>query len=113
MLFRSRAAHQGKAGGIPQKRQAGVDVLLGDPLRPQAQRPLQRLGEGGEAAKINAEIAGISGSTGQIKAGLQADLLLIDGKPDLDISSMYHVPFKVWKRGKLVRDNSGKQSAIR
>lgn len=66
-----------------------------------------------QATKINAEIAGISGSTGQINAGLQADLLLIDGKPDLDISAMYHAPFKVWKRGKLVRDNSDKQSAAR
>ena len=57
-----------------------------------------------QATKINAEIAGISNSVGQIKTGLQADLLLIDGKPDVDISAMYHMPCKVWKKGKLVRD---------
>ena len=56
-----------------------------------------------QATKINAEIAGISGSVGQIMPGLKADLILVDGKPDQDISAMYRRPDKVWKSGKLVR----------
>lgn len=56
-----------------------------------------------QATKINAEIAGISDSVGEIKAGLTANLILVDGKPDQDISAMYQKPCKVWKNGKLVR----------
>lgn len=56
-----------------------------------------------QATKINAEIAGISDSVGEIKAGLKANLILVDGKPDQDISVMYQKPCKVWKSGKLVR----------
>lgn len=56
-----------------------------------------------QATKINAEIAGIGDSVGEIRAGLKADLILVDGKPDEDISAMYRRPEKVWKNGKLVR----------
>jgi imidazolonepropionase-like amidohydrolase len=56
-----------------------------------------------QATAVNAEIAGIGDSVGQIKEGLKADLILVDGKPDLDISAMYKKPEKVWKNGKLVR----------
>lgn len=56
-----------------------------------------------QATKINAEIAGISNNVGEIKPGLKADLILVDGKPDQDISAMYQRPCKVWKGGKLVR----------
>lgn len=56
-----------------------------------------------QATKINAEIAGIGDSVGQIKAGLKANLILVDGKPDQNISVMYQRPNKVWKNGKLVR----------
>lgn len=56
-----------------------------------------------QATKINAEIAGISDSVGEIKPGLNANLILVDGTPDQDISAMYQRPCKVWKRGKLVR----------
>lgn len=53
-----------------------------------------------QATKNNAEIIGIENRVGEIKEGLQADLILIDGKPDLDISSMYKRPEKVWKKGR-------------
>lgn len=56
-----------------------------------------------QATKYNAEIAGISDRVGEIRRGLDADLILADGKPDEDISVMYRKPEKVWKKGKLVR----------
>lgn len=56
-----------------------------------------------QATVINAEIAGIDNVVGQIKSGMRANLILVDGKPDKDISAMYHRPCKVWKNGKLVR----------
>ena len=39
--------------------------------------------------------------TGQIKVGLAADLLLVDGNPDEDISVMYKKPEMVFQQGKL------------
>ena len=56
-----------------------------------------------QATVINAEIAGIDNVVGQIKSGMRANLILVDGKPDKDISAMYHRPCKVWKNRKLVR----------
>ncbi len=56
-----------------------------------------------QATKINAEIAGLDGSVGEIRAGLKADLILVDGRPDEDISAMYRKPQKVWKDGVLAR----------
>ncbi len=58
-----------------------------------------------QATKINARIAGLSDCIGEIKTGLKADLILVNGKPDEDISAMYQRPCKVWKNGKLVRAN--------
>ena len=58
-----------------------------------------------QATVYNAEIAGLAGHKGEIKPGCDADLILVDGKPDVDISVMYHKPVKVWKSGKLVRGN--------
>lgn len=55
-----------------------------------------------QATKYNAEIAGIDKKVGQIKEGLQADLILVNGNPDQEISVMYQRPEKVWKKGKLV-----------
>ena len=55
-----------------------------------------------QATRINADIAGLSGKKGQIIAGADADLLLIDGKPDKDISVMYKLPEAVWKHGKRI-----------
>lgn len=56
-----------------------------------------------QATKNNAEILGISNITGEIKEGLSADLILIDGNPDKDISVMYKKPDCVWSRGIKVK----------
>lgn len=58
-----------------------------------------------QSTRNNAVIAGIEDKTGLVRKGLMADLLLIDGKPDQDISCMYRKPDVVMKRGKLVRMN--------
>lgn len=56
-----------------------------------------------QSTKINAEIAGLAKTKGQIVEGLDADLVLVDGKPDIDISAMYQRPEKVWKAGEIVK----------
>ena len=56
-----------------------------------------------QATKYSAEIAGIDDGVGFIGPEKKADLILIDGNPDEDISCMYHKPEKVWKDGSLVR----------
>ena len=56
-----------------------------------------------QATVYSAQIAGVSDRVGSIGIGKQADLVLVDGKPDLDISCMYHKPEHVWKRGTLIR----------
>lgn len=56
-----------------------------------------------QATKYSAEALGIARETGEIKAGLCADLILVDGKPDADISVMYRKPEMVFARGKRVR----------
>lgn len=55
-----------------------------------------------QATKYNAEIAGISHLVGTVCEGLRADLILVNGKPDQDISAMYHKPEHVWKNGELL-----------
>jgi len=56
-----------------------------------------------QATRYNAEIAGIDHKTGTIAAGLNADLILVDGKPDVDLDIMYGKPLAVWKYGTQVR----------
>lgn len=56
-----------------------------------------------QATKINAQIAGYSHEKGELKAGLFADMILVNGRPDEDISVMGTRPERVWKRGKPVR----------
>lgn len=56
-----------------------------------------------QCTRNNAVIAGIEDKVGQIRKGLVADMILVDGKPDKDISCMYHKPDLVIKRGKVVR----------
>jgi len=56
-----------------------------------------------QATVYSAEIAGLAEQTGTIKAGLDADLILVDGKPDKDISVMYGKPARVWVRGEEYR----------
>lgn len=55
-----------------------------------------------QATKYSAQIAGISHRVGEIKNGLAADLVLVNGDPAADISVMYSEPEKVWKNGTLV-----------
>ncbi|MBQ6622360.1 MAG: amidohydrolase family protein [Mogibacterium sp.] len=53
-----------------------------------------------QATKVSAEILGLAGRKGELIAGADADLVLVDGKPDEDISVMYRRPEHVWKGGK-------------
>lgn len=55
-----------------------------------------------QATVYNAEIAGWADRVGCIRAGLDADLVLVDGRPDENMEVMYHPPFAVWKSGKQV-----------
>ncbi|MGM9533879.1 MAG: amidohydrolase family protein, partial [Intestinibacter sp.] len=56
-----------------------------------------------QATKNSAEILGISDITGEIKEGLCADLILVDGNPDEDISVMYKKPEMVIAKGIRVK----------
>lgn len=56
-----------------------------------------------QATKVNAEIIGLADTVGEIRENLLADLIVVDGKPDEDISVMYHKPEMVFKSGKRVR----------
>lgn len=56
-----------------------------------------------QATRISAEIAMIGEQVGEVKPGMCADLLVVDGKPDEDISALYKKPAMVFKDGKLVR----------
>lgn len=56
-----------------------------------------------QATGINAEIAGIDDHVGQIREGLNADLILVNGRPDENIEFMYGKPAHVWKSGRMVR----------
>jgi imidazolonepropionase-like amidohydrolase len=58
-----------------------------------------------QATKYSAEIAGMDDQVGTIVPGKKANLILVDGKPEEDISCMYGKPMKVWKDGRLVREN--------
>ncbi len=55
-----------------------------------------------QATVYNADIIGKAGKLGCIKAGLDADLVLVDGCPDENMEVMYHTPFAVWKSGRMV-----------
>lgn len=52
-----------------------------------------------QATRNSAQIAGIDHKVGAIKPGLRADLILVDGDPTEDISTMYVPPVQVWKNG--------------
>ena len=55
-----------------------------------------------QATKNNAAALGLSDVTGEIREGLSADLVLVDGRPEEDISCMYRRPALVFMRGKNV-----------
>ena len=52
-----------------------------------------------EATVYNAEILGMEDSIGQVKKGLRADLIVVDGSPDEDIAVMYKKPDMVFMGG--------------
>ena len=54
-----------------------------------------------QATKYSAEIAGLGGVTGEVKEGLAADLILVDGNPDEDLSALYQRPERVYTGGVL------------
>lgn len=56
-----------------------------------------------QATKYNAEIMQIADITGEIKTGLAGDLILVDGKPDENISIMYGKPDAVFMGGIKVK----------
>lgn len=56
-----------------------------------------------QATKYSAEALGITELAGEIRSGLAADFVLVDGKPDQDISLMYREPEMVVLAGKIVR----------
>lgn len=51
-----------------------------------------------QATKNSAQIAGLS-DVGEIKPGMKADLILVDGDPMAELSAMYVPPVQVWKNG--------------
>lgn len=57
-----------------------------------------------QATKYSAEALGIDETVGEIRSGLAADLVLIDGKPEEDISLMYRKPDAVILAGNMVRE---------
>lgn len=52
-----------------------------------------------QATKYSAQIVGLGGITGEVREGLCADLIVVDGAPDKDISVMYKRPEMVWHAG--------------
>lgn len=56
-----------------------------------------------QATKVNAEIVEMADCLGEVKTGYIADLILVDGNPDEDISVMYQKPDMVFLSGERVR----------
>ena len=56
-----------------------------------------------QATKYSAEALGIENEVGEIRPGLQADLLLVDGNPDEEINVLCERPRAVLVSGKRVR----------
>lgn len=55
-------------------------------------------------ATVNSAAAiGLKDEIGEIKPGLAADLILVNGRPDADIHDICKKPAAVWRNGKLVR----------
>ena len=53
-----------------------------------------------QATRYSAEISGLGGITGEVREGLEADLILTDGNPDEDISVMERKPLMVIQGGR-------------
>ena len=56
-----------------------------------------------QATIVNAAILGLAGKIGEVKSGLEADLVLLKADPREDFSVMYAAPEHVWKAGVLVK----------
>ena len=56
-----------------------------------------------QATVVNAAILGFAGKIGEIKSGLEADLVLLKSDPREDFSVMYSAPEHVWKSGVPVK----------
>ncbi len=56
-----------------------------------------------QATVNGAMLMGLSDQIGTVEVGKRADLIVVDGKPDEDISVMYQKPAHVMKHGVLVR----------
>lgn len=56
-----------------------------------------------QATVNSAQALRLGDETGSIRQGLAADLILVDGKPDMDLSVMYRRPDHVWLAGEQVR----------
>lgn len=54
------------------------------------------------ATSVNADVFGIGDRVGRIKTGLQADIVIVQGNPDVQITAARQVTM-VWKAGKMVR----------
>ena len=60
-----------------------------------------------QATVYNAEIIGMGDKLGQVRPGFEADLILLEGKPDQDISQMYvQKPILVILGGEIVRSRT-------
>ncbi len=57
-----------------------------------------------QATKYSAEIAGLSETKGTIKAGKNAELVLVEGNPDEDIYVMKKKPRYVFFRGEVIQN---------
>ncbi len=60
-----------------------------------------------QATKYSAEIAGLSGVKGEIRPGMAADMILVDGEPDKTLRVLEQPPICVWKRGTIVFSTGG------
>lgn len=59
-----------------------------------------------QATKNSAKILGLENVTGEIRAGLSADLILVDGNPDQDLTVMEKKPDLVFTQGVLCEKRS-------
>src|SRR5207244_7268001 len=56
------------------------------------------------ATSLNAAALGLSDRIGAIAAGLEADIIAVDGDPSRDITALRHVSF-VMTAGRVIRDD--------
>lgn len=56
-----------------------------------------------QATKVSSEIALLGGVTGQVREGYAADLIVVEGRPDEEISVLYKKPALVMAGGEIKR----------